>query len=210
MRRISTFRTPLFLCLLVAALLATGCVSAVREETQAAHQRIDQLEDQIERNQTDLANQERRLGVTEKNVEGASKTALEALDRAIAAGKLAEGKLVFETVLSDDRVRFGFDHADLGPDATKALDEFAKQLTEADAEIYIEIQGHTDSTGEERYNYDLGEERAEAVRRYLNRHHSLPLHRMAVISYGETAPVADNGSRDGRAQNRRVQLVVLR
>jgi outer membrane protein OmpA-like peptidoglycan-associated protein len=52
-------------------------------------------------------------------------------------------------------------------------------------------------------------ERAEAVRMYLNREHGIPLHRINVISYGEAEPIADNGSRDGRAQNRRVVLVVL-
>ena len=49
----------------------------------------------------------------------------------------------------------------------------------------------------------------KAVRRYLNQKHGLPLHRINVISYGETAAVADNGNRDGRSQNRRVALVVL-
>ena len=51
--------------------------------------------------------------------------------------------------------------------------------------------------------------RAEAVRRYLNQKHSIPLHRINVISYGESAAVADNATRQGRSQNRRVALVVL-
>ena len=63
--------------------------------------------------------------------------------------------------------------------------------------------------GPKEYNEQLGEERAEAVRLYLNREHALPLHRMSVISYGESVPAADNRNRDGRAQNRRVVLVVL-
>ena len=56
----------------------------------------------------------------------------------------------------------------------------------------------------------VGEKRAEAVRRYLSRAHKLPLHRMSVISYGESAPIADNATREGRGQNRRVSLVVLK
>jgi outer membrane protein OmpA-like peptidoglycan-associated protein len=52
-------------------------------------------------------------------------------------------------------------------------------------------------------------ERAEAVRNYLSRQHGIALHRMNVISSGEAEPVADNGTREGRAQNRRVMLVVL-
>ncbi|HVR30200.1 MAG TPA: OmpA family protein, partial [Thermoanaerobaculia bacterium] len=64
-------------------------------------------------------------------------------------------------------------------------------------------------SGPEDYNLMLGEQRAESVRRYLNMEHGIPLHRMSVISYGETAPVVDNDSREARAQNRRVALVVL-
>jgi outer membrane protein OmpA-like peptidoglycan-associated protein len=56
----------------------------------------------------------------------------------------------------------------------------------------------------------LGEARAEATRRYLNASAGIALHRMSVISYGESAPMVDNGSRDGRQQNRRVALVVLK
>ena len=57
---------------------------------------------------------------------------------------------------------------------------------------------------------ELGLERAEAVRRYLNMQHHIPLHRINVISYGETTPVTDNKTREHRAQNRRVVLVVLK
>ena len=76
--------------------------------------------------------------------------------------------------------------------------------------VYIEVQGHTDSVGSETYNEELGLERAEAVRRYLNMNQHIPLHRINVISYGESAPVTDNKSRDSRSQNRRVVLVVLK
>ncbi len=55
----------------------------------------------------------------------------------------------------------------------------------------------------------LGEKRAEAVRNYLNMKDGIPLHAMNIISYGETQPVADNSTRDGRAQNRRVVVKVL-
>ena len=57
----------------------------------------------------------------------ASKTAQEALDRAVAAGRLAEGKLLYETVLSDDKVKFGFDKAELSAEAKAALDAFRRR-----------------------------------------------------------------------------------
>ena len=69
--------------------------------------------------------------------------------------------------------------------------------------------GSTDAVlGVFNWNYKLGEERAEAVRRYLNQH-GVALNRIGTISYGADAPVAPNTTRDGRKQNRRVVLIVL-
>jgi outer membrane protein OmpA-like peptidoglycan-associated protein len=107
-------------------------------------------------------------------------------------------------------VRFPPDGAQLSAEARAALDEFAARIKAEGKPVFIEIQGHTDSRGEAAYNERLGLQRAEAVRNYLHRQGGLPLARMATISYGESAPVADNHTRDGRMQNRRVVLVVLR
>lgn len=190
---------------LIATLAATtGCATKkyVRQETGTVNTRVDDVQGQVEEAQTRLDTHDRQIGET-------SKTAQEALQRAQEAGKLAQGKLLYETVLSDDKVKFGFDTSDLSPEAEKALDEFASQLTGENKNVYIEIQGHTDSVGSEKYNEELGMLRAEAVRRYLNQKHGIPLHRINVISYGESAAVADNATRQGRSQNRRVVLVVL-
>ena len=193
------------------ALLASGCATKeyVRTETGSVHTRVDSVEKQVEQNQTAIRETNDRVGRTEEHVTKVSKTAQEALERAEAAGKLAEGKLLYETVLTDSDVHFAFDKAELSDEAKAALDEFANDLKSRYTNVYIEIQGHTDSIGADDYNEELGLERAESVRRYLNREHQLPLHRMSVISYGETAPIADNDTREGRAQNRRVVLVVL-
>jgi outer membrane protein OmpA-like peptidoglycan-associated protein len=74
--------------------------------------------------------------------------------------------------------------------------------------VYLEIQGHTDATGPATTNMKLGEARAEAVRLFMNQQ-GVALNRMSTISYGATAPVADNKTRQGRAQNRRVVVIVL-
>ncbi len=192
-----------------AGLLATGCATKkyvkdeVTRETGAVHTRVDTLQGQVESTQTTVREHDTRI--TE-----ASRTAQEALQRAQEAGKLAEGKLLYETVLSDDKVRFSFDKSSVSDEAKAALDQFASPIVGGNENVYVEIQGHTDSVGSDTYNEELGLERAEAVRRYLNMQHHIPLHRMSVISYGEAAPVTDNKSRDGRAQNRRVVLVVLK
>ena len=73
----------------------------------------------------------------------------------------------------------------------------------------LEVRGYADAKGPDRYNYKLGRERAEEVVRYMMVHHNVPMTRIATISFGEESPVADNSSRDGRSQNRRVQVRVL-
>lgn len=141
----------------------------------------------------------------------ASKTAQEALERANSAGKLAEGKFVYEATLSDaTTLAFQLEGNELSAPTKSALDEFAAKLKSENKSVYIEIQGHTDTTGGEAYNLKLGEERAESVRRYLNMKAGIALHRMSVISYGESAPVVDNKTRANREKNRRVVLVVLK
>lgn len=198
--------------LAVAALAASGCATKkyVQQETGAVHTRVDDVETQVEQAQTEIRSTGERVGRNERQIGEVSKTAQEALQRAQEAGKLAEGKLLYETVLTDEKVRFGFDKAELSEEARAALDQFATQLKgQYNRDVYVEIQGHTDGTGSDQYNLELGLERAEAVRRYLNQQHGIPLHRISVISYGEAEPIADNANRDGRAQNRRVVLVVL-
>jgi peptidoglycan-associated lipoprotein len=206
---------------LSAALLAvtvTGCATKkyVKEETGVVNTRVDQVQGQVEQAQTKLNDHEQRLtgheqriAATDQKVGEISKTAQDALQRAQEAGKLAEGKFLYETVLTDDKVKFGFNKKKLSPEATAALDEFAQKLKGENKGVYVEVQGHTDNVGSAKYNEDLGESRAEAVRVYLNQKQGFPLHRMNVISYGKTEPVADNKTRQGRAKNRRVVLVVL-
>jgi outer membrane protein OmpA-like peptidoglycan-associated protein len=193
----------------------TGCATKkyVRNETSGVATKMDEqvtaLETQIEDAQNRLENHDKALTAQGVEIEKVSGTAMDALERAKAAGKLAEGKLLYEVVLNSDKVTFDFEKSELTDNSKVALDEFASQLKNENKNIYIEVQGHTDSSGPETANLALGERRAEAVRRYLNMEHGIPLHRMSVISYGETAPLVDNDTREHRAENRRVNLVVL-
>ena len=204
LKQITTF------LLLAIVLLAAGCASRgyVREEVSDVQTRLDEVEGQVEGVQTAVRKNEEEIERQREALENASKTAREAFDRAMAAGGLAEGKLLYEGALTDDEVRFGFDASDLSDEAKVALEELARKLLDENKGVYIEIQGHTDSIGSEDYNFELGRERAEAVRRFLNLR-GIPLHRLGVISYGETEPIADGSNREGRAANRRVVLVVL-
>jgi peptidoglycan-associated lipoprotein len=135
-------------------------------------------------------------------------TTQDALTRATAAGKLAEGKFLYSMVLSDDSVKFPANSAKLSPEAQQRLTDFAEKLKTDNRNVYLEIQGHTDARGPDAANQKLGAERAESVRLFMNQH-GVPLNRMSTISYGKADPVADNKNRTDRAQNRRVVLVVM-
>lgn len=103
-------------------------------------------------------------------------------------------------------VNFDFDKATLRPDATRILDEAVETL-KAEPDVEVLIVGHTDSVGSEAYNLKLSERRARAVRDYLVRK-GISAARLRVKGMGESQPVASNDTADGRAQNRRVELLV--
>ena len=191
----------------MTALLAACATSKSVDEKIAAsqattNQRIESVSSQVE----DLQQKQTQ---TDVKIEQLSQSAQEALKRAQEAGVLAKGKVVFEQSFSEDRIKFKLDSYELDAAAKAALDEFAGRVTALTDQYFVEIQGHTDDTGGERYNEELGQDRADAVRRYLSRQHKLPLARMSTISYGDTLPLESNKSRAGRSANRRVVLVVL-
>ncbi len=203
----------LLLATLAVALLG-GCATKdyVNEQIAGVNKRVDgqqaDTNDRFGKTASLYQGLENRVNGQQTALDGTSRTAQEALDRANAAGKLAAGKFLYETALSS-QIAFGFEGNELSADAKKALDAFAAQIKADNKNVYIEIQGHTDSSGPAYTNLKIGEQRADAVRRYLAMQHGFALHRMNAISYGETAPIASNKTRAGRMENRRVTLVVL-
>ena len=149
-----------------------------------------------------------RVSAVDQRVTGVESTANQALERANAAHKLAEGKFLYEVVLSDDSIKFPLNNNTLSPEAQQRLSALVQQLRAENRNVYLEIQGHTDSAGDARRNEQLGLQRAETVRRYLSEQ-GIPLSRINTISYGESKPIAPNNTREGRSQNRRVAIVVL-
>jgi peptidoglycan-associated lipoprotein len=149
-----------------------------------------------------------RLDQDDSHLATLDQTSRDALERATAAGKLAEGTFLYSMVLSDDSVKFPLDSSKLSPEAETRLADFVNKLKSENKNVYLEIQGHTDATGGKDLNMKLGEQRAEAVRLFMNKQ-GVPLNRMSTISYGADQPVAPNNNRQGRAQNRRVVLVVM-
>jgi len=206
---------PALAVVLIAGLALTGCATTkyVDEQVMAAEQRsgakIGEVQTQVETNQAEIGKLHQEDARLQGEITKLSATAQDALKRAEEAGRLAKGKFLFEVTLTDDQVKFGFNKYELSAEAKAALDAFAAKVKAENKNVYIEVQGHTDNVGSEKYNLELGYKRAEQVMRYLSMQHAFALHRMNVISYGEYKPVADNANSQGRSQNRRVSLVVL-
>lgn len=200
----------------------TGCATKGFVQEQISQAMIP-VQSQAEKNKAEIvALKETTTGLNE-NQQKFSKTAEEALARAEKAltsakkalthaeevGKLAKGKLLFEVTFTDESVHFGFDVSNLSGEAKAALDYFAKRVKAENKNVYIEIQGHTDSVGTDEYNLRLGMARAKAAKTYLYTQHSIPLHRMSIFSYGESKPIAENDTPQNRAINRRITIVVI-
>ncbi len=101
-------------------------------------------------------------------------------------------------------VLFDFNKSTLQPSSDAALQPVAT-LMAADKTLKLEVQGHTDNVGNDAYNQTLSEARAKAVVTWLT-HHGVAADRLTAKGYGKTKPVADNGSDEGRAKNRRVEI----
>jgi outer membrane protein OmpA-like peptidoglycan-associated protein len=204
-RWVSNILTGGALLLGISGLTACATKTYVGEEvaksSATTEKRINEVESQVEATQTRVKQHDTKLA----ELDNATRQALE---RAQQAGKLAEGKFVYSLVLSDDAAKFPVNKHELSKEAEEQLNAFAERLKGENKNVYLEIQGHTDSTGADDYNMKLGEARAEAVRRYLNKQ-GVALNRMSTISYGPNEPVESNKTKDGRAKNRRVVVIVL-
>ena len=207
-----------FVSLTAVALALGACASnkdvdrKIAEAQAQSSKKIESVETQVEDLQQKQKATDTHLSQNDAQIAQLSQEAKDALKRAEDAGvlaKLAKGKVAFQQTFNEDRVRFKIGKYDLDKKAQAALDEFAGKVKGLNEQYYVEIQGHTDDTGGKKGNDELGQRRADEVRRYLSRSASLPLNRMSTISYGDTLPVSSNKTKKGRAENRRVVLVVL-
>jgi outer membrane protein OmpA-like peptidoglycan-associated protein len=208
--------------------MAPACASKgfVREEVGAASDqingRVDTLASSVEETQERTRANEQRIGEVDQRAMAANDAALDAQNSAEEASTAARQvnsrvdsvvaasrRLILEVTLNESQGNFAFGGTELPEAARARLDQLVRDLQASPQNVFIEIEGHTDSTGPEELNMRLGLERAEAVKRYLYEQHGVPLHKMNVISFGEASPAASNDTRDGRAQNRRVVIRVL-
>lgn len=201
-------------------------VGEVNAKADSLGRSLEETQERTRQNETKIADVDKRAAAASQaanqaaqaaqgTADKASESALSASNTATAATTKVEAvdraskRLVFEVVLSEDQGNFTFGKKDL-PDTAKAkLDELIAQFKADPKGAFFEIEGHTDSIGTSGLNEKLGLERAEAVKRYLYEHHQIPLHKMNAITFGEEKPAADNKTKVGRSQNRRVVIKVL-
>ena len=215
MKRTINITAVAALCLV----LISGCVTKEYLQQELANmdrryadmdQRLNGLDARVSDNQKEVAALQQAGQDREDRMSTFSALAQEALVRAEAAEKLAVGTLISENVFSEQSIPFAFNSAGLSAEAKAAIDSVVNRLVEANENVYIEVQGFTDSSGTDAYNMKLGKKRARAVLRYLYETHHIPLHRMRTYSYGEANPLVPNDTRENRMKNRRVAIIVMK
>jgi outer membrane protein OmpA-like peptidoglycan-associated protein len=197
-------------------------VGAVSSKVDTLSESLEATQERTRQNETRIGEVDQRVGVVATSAERANSAATAADAKAVAAAEAARAaesraaevekasrRIIYEVVLSENTGNFTFGKAVLPDEAKARIDEVINQVKADPKGAYFEIEGHTDNVGDAAFNERLGMERAEAVKQYLYETHQIPLHRMNVVSYGETKPAAENNSRDGRAQNRRVVIRIL-
>jgi peptidoglycan-associated lipoprotein len=210
---------------------STACATKkfVRQNVGEVNEKVDSMGRSLEETQERTRKNEGRITEVDAKAAAAGQSARAANDAAVAANSAAVAaarvgteasskvdvidraskRLVYEVVLSEDQGNFKFGKTVLPDEAKQKLDEMVAQMKQDPKNIYLEIEGHTDSIGAPATNEKIGLARAEAVKRYLYEQYQIPLHKMNVISYGKDKPVAPNKTKAGRAQNRRVVIKVL-
>ena len=214
----------------VIVLLASGCATrgwVVNDGGDAGAglgetvDNVNDLNNRVEEVQERTTQNAEQIGQVDQRAQAANMAAQAAQGAADAAQMSADevggrvdgveaamGTLITEITINEAQGGFGLARSEL-PDAARArLDQLVIQLQGAGQAAFIEIEGHTDNTGDETFNMQLGMRRAESVKNYLYEQHNVPLHKMNTISFGESRPAAPNDTSDGRAQNRRVVVKV--
>jgi outer membrane protein OmpA-like peptidoglycan-associated protein len=197
-------------------------VAPVETRVTTTEGRVDTAETRItaaEQNAQRLSGQLEELSAVANTARGGAKAAQETADTALAAAKAVAN----DVQATNDRisqmdnyesrknitVNFKVNSFVLSDDAKASLDEIAQQA-KAEKGYLIQVTGFASADGSEAKNRALSERRAEAVRRYLAENHDIPLHRMInPFGFGELKPVAENDTREGRKQNRRVEVAIL-
>ena len=230
-------RSSAALLMPAAALLvfgSTGCATKkhVRQTVAPVEARVAGAEERNRQQQAALGELENGLSRTDERAQDAERKALAAREAAQTAHNRADGAFSKAdsaygladstrsrlTELSEnidnyklvtaENVLFGLGKHNLTKDAQAQLDAAVAQL-QGSKNFVLEIQGFTDATGSATQNLELSRKRADSVVRYLTVKHNVPLRKINVLGVGEDDPTADNKTREGRKQARRVEMRVF-
>ena len=142
-----------------------------------------------------------------KDAQDAQTLAQKGVDQASAVAKDLDNVDNYQPV-KDEKVLFRFNHSDLTSEEKQKLDDLAQSV--ASMKHYVlEVQGYTDKTGTKDYNLELSRRRADSVVRYLTEVHNVPLVKIHMLGYGPDKPAQPNNTREGRKENRRVEVRIL-
>jgi OOP family OmpA-OmpF porin len=204
----------------LAVMGTTGCATKKYVRTQNAplidhEKQLDQqsaanqskIQEVDERSQTGIRQAQGSADAAGRAAGDAQNTANQAVHRLDSLESVIRGLDDYKEV-GNVSVNFPFDGSVLSREDKAQLDTFAAQLASARGYI-LEVTGGTDATGSDRYNYQLSQRRADAVVAYLVVKYGIPPHRFYLVGIGRDKAVADNKTRDGRKQNRRVTVQLL-
>jgi OmpA-OmpF porin, OOP family len=227
------------LVFLAGVLALSGCATRkyVRTQTQALEPAIQEAQNGVKENAERIDGVDKRAqqgiaaaATADKKADTAQQAANTAQQAAQAADRKADTANTgvqtantritgLETRLNNindaytesekQTVTFANNASSLNNEAKATLDKIAGDLSGQRSGFMIELQGFTDSRGSEGYNIGLSQRRVESVERYLVSK-NIPLYRISVVGLGEDNPVADNKTSQGRSQNRRVEIRVLK
>jgi outer membrane protein OmpA-like peptidoglycan-associated protein len=211
---------PLF-AVCFALLFVNACATKkyvrnrVNERAAPLESRTGELEETSRRNtqevsriSRDVEDLKQRTGQAQEQADRAASAAEQANTRVTTVEKSVgdlRANLDKYTLQKTVTVLFEAGKSDLLPEAMAALDELASQIKSRNGYL-MEIQGFASSEGKIELNEQLSETRSDVVKRYLADKHQLPLFRISIIGFGISRPVADNTTKEGRMQNRRVEV----
>lgn len=219
-----TLKTMALIGIAIVVVSGSSCATKkyvrnrVNERVTPLENRTGELEETSRRNTQEIS----RISRDVEEVRGRADRAQQAADRAASAAEQANTRVTgVEQSVTDLRsnldkytlqktvtVLFDVNKSELTPEATSTLNQLASQIKDRNG-FLLEIQGFASSEGDAEKNERLSQARSEAVKKYLADALNIPLFRMYILGFGTSRPVADNSTKEGRIQNRRVEVRLL-
>ena len=228
MESLKSTRASAFLAVGLAALFSASCATKKYVQTKVVRPleaKISGVDKKTDENSTQITEVDRKAeaGISDVNskAENAAQAAAKAGKDAQDAQTLAQKGVDQASVVAkdldnvdnyqpvkDEKVLFRFNRSDLTSEEKQKLDDLAQSV--ASMKHYVlEVQGYTDKTGTKDYNLELSRRRADSVVRYLTEVHNIPLVKIHMLGYGPDKPAQPNNTREGRKENRRVEVRIL-